>query len=191
MPIHFAALSARLRFVGSLRAPFGAAALAACALTACAIPAHPDASAPPSDPFNPAAIQLIDDTSWELTNWRNADGSPRELPPGGTGANGAGAASDQSIRLQFSTADGVRRASGFAGCNRYAGTYMVKNGLLSFGPLAGTRRACAGPAGRIEPAYLDALAHIARAGVQMQPPQQLYLVTDSGATLTFARRDAP
>lgn len=189
MLTHSAAVSARLRFVRSLRAPLAAAALAA--LAACTIPTHPDASAPPSDPFNPAAIQLVDDTSWELTNWRDADGSQREVPHGGAEANGAGAAHDQSIRLQLSTADGVRRASGFAGCNRYTGTYMVKNGLLSFGPLAGTRRACAGPAGRLEPAYLDALAHVAKAGLQMQAPQQLYLVTEGGATLTFARRDAP
>ncbi|WP_186118496.1 META domain-containing protein [Burkholderia gladioli] len=181
-----AAARTRPSFVRSLRAPLAAISLAA--LAACAIPTHPDSSAPPSDPFNPAAIQLIDDTSWQLASWRNADGTQRELPPQDQGANGQPAVPT----LTLSTADGVRRASGFSGCNRFGGTYAVKNGLLSFGPLAGTRMACPNSAGgRLEAPYLDALAHVTKAGLQMQAPQQLYLVTQDGATLTFSRRDTP
>ncbi len=170
------------------RAPFaalalGAALAASLALGGCAMPRHADASAPAPDPFNPAAIQLVDDTSWQLASWRNADGSERALPHGD--------AAGKPIELTLSTADGVRRASGFSGCNRYAGRYTVKNGLLGFGPLAGTRMACpASPLGQLEKPYLDALAHVAKAGLQMQAPQQLFLVTDDGATLTFSRREA-
>lgn len=177
---HSTARRTPYRFMRPLRAPLAAAALAA--LAACAMPTHPDASAPASDPFNPAAIQLVDDTSWQLASWRNADGSQRDVPQGDAGG--------QPIQLTLSTADGVRRASGFSGCNRYSGLYTVKNGLLGFGPLAGTRMACPGSAGgKLERPYLDALAHVSKAGLQMQAPQQLYLVTDDGATLTFARRD--
>ncbi|MEX3526052.1 MAG: META domain-containing protein [Burkholderia sp.] len=176
-------------FVRSLRAPLAAISLAA--LAACTIPTHPDSSAPPSDPFNPAAIQLVDDTSWQLASWRNADGTQRELPQGqpqGQGANGQPAVPT----LTLSTADGVRRASGFSGCNRFGDTYAVKNGLLSFGPLAGTRMACPNSVGgRLEAPYLDALAHVTKAGLQMRAPQQLYLVTEDGAALTFSRRDTP
>ncbi|KAF1027979.1 MAG: hypothetical protein GAK40_00985 [Burkholderia plantarii] len=174
----FAATRTRPRFVRQPQAPLAAVALAA--LAGCAMPTHPDASAPPSDPFNPATIQLIDDTSWTLASWRDANGTARELPQG-TGA----------IELTLSSADGVRRASGFSGCNRYTGTYSIKNGVLGFGPLAGTRMACPATAGgRLEPAYLGALAHLAKAGMQMREPQQLYLVTEDGATLTFTRRES-
>jgi hypothetical protein len=42
--------------------------------------------------------------------------------------------------LQLATAD--NRASGFAGCNRFGGTYKLSSGALEFGPLALTRMAC-------------------------------------------------
>lgn len=35
------------------------------------------------------------------------------------------------------------RASGFAGCNQFSGTYTLSGTSLSFGPLALTRMACA------------------------------------------------
>ncbi|AOJ10867.1 META domain-containing protein [Burkholderia mayonis] len=176
-----AAARMRFRVVRSLRAPLGALTVAAL-LAACTMPTHPDSSAPAPDPFNPATIQLIDDTSWELVNWRNADGSQRDVPHGDNG---------EPIKLALSTQSGVRRAAGFSGCNRYGGTYDVKNGVLSFGPLVGTRMACIAPArAKLERDYLAALDHIAKAGVQMRDPQQLILITDDGATLTFARRDS-
>ncbi|HLX02302.1 MAG TPA: META domain-containing protein [Trinickia sp.] len=149
-------------------------------VAACAMPKHLDSSAPPSDPFNPAATQLLDDTSWELAEWRNADGSTRALAQAANGASG------DALTLDFSTAGGQRRVSGFAGCNRYMGSYTLKNGSLSFGPLASTRKACQSAAGNLESAYLDGLAHVAKAGVQMKPPQQLQIVLDNGETLIFS-----
>lgn len=143
------------------------------------MPTHPDDKAPPPDPFNPAATQLLDDTAWDLTSWKQADGSLRDVP---SGANAT------PITLTLSTSTGQRHASGFSGCNRYMGTYGLKDGKLSFGPLAGTRMACATPGGQIEGAYLDALAHIDRTGVQMRAPQQLELILEDGDTLIFARQ---
>jgi heat shock protein HslJ len=155
-----------------------AALTVATLLTACAMPTHPDAKAPPPDPFNPAATQLLDDTSWDLTSWKQADGTLRAVP---------GADSGAPITLALSTAGGQRRASGFSGCNRYMGTYGLKDGKLGFGPLAGTRMACATPGGQIEGPYLDALAHIDRTGVQMRAPQELQLILENGDRLIFAR----
>ncbi|SMG02927.1 META domain-containing protein [Burkholderia singularis] len=181
MFISSAAARQRFRFAGLLRAPLGALSAAAL-LAACTMPTHPDSNAPAPDPFNPATIQLIDNTSWELVNWRNADGSSREIPHGDNG---------EPIALALSSQTGVRRVAGFSGCNRYMAPYDVKNGVLSVGPIAGTRMACITPArGALERDYLAALEHIAKAGVQMRDPQQLIIVTDDGATLTFARRDA-
>lgn len=179
MFISSAAARVGLRFARALRAPLGALTVATL-LAACTMPTHPDSTAAAPDPFNPATIQLIDDTSWALVQWQNADGSLRDVPHGNTG---------EPIQLTLSIATGERRASGYSGCNRYMGSYDVKNGMLSFGPLAGTRMACpASVGGKLESAYLDALAHLAKAGVQMRPPQQLFLVTDDGSTLTFARQ---
>lgn len=42
--------------------------------------------------------------------------------------------------------------------------------------------------GQLESAYLDALAHVDKTGVQMRAPQQLQIVTQAGATLTFTHR---
>jgi heat shock protein HslJ len=155
------------------------AALSIAALAACAIPKHPDASAPAPDPFNPAAAQLLDDTSWVLSSWKNADGTARAVPPQDQGP----------LTLKLSTEGGVRRASGFSGCNRFMGSYMLKDGKLSFGTLAGTRMACVSPGGDIEKPFLAALEHIDRTGVQMRAPQQMQLILDNGDTLMFDRTD--
>ncbi|MGY6129262.1 META domain-containing protein (plasmid) [Paraburkholderia strydomiana] len=163
-------------------APFARTVLAALSvaalLGACAIPKHPDSEAPAPDPFNPAATQLLDDTSWVLTGWKQPDGTARTIPFANLGA---------PITLTLSTAKGQRHASGFSGCNRYMGSYSLKDGKLSFGTLGGTRMACATPGGQIESTYLSALTHIERTGVQMREPQQMQLVLDNGDTLVFER----
>ncbi|WP_176329244.1 META domain-containing protein [Paraburkholderia sacchari] len=178
----------------SYTAPFAAAAAAALLLAACKLPVHQDTSAPPPDPFNPAATQLLDNTHWQLVEWKRADGTQRAVPAASsaTAENGApDARPARPVTLDLSTASGQRRASGFSGCNRYMGTYSLKNGLLSFGQLAGTRMACVGTGGEIEGPYLDALAHIQRSGVQMREPQALLIVLANGDRLTFAQAGAP
>lgn len=170
---------ASLRLIASRIAPFAAALL----LAACKMPIHDYASAPPSDPFVPAATQLLDNTQWQLAEWKQADGTVRPVPGAATDAAG------RPITLDLSTATGQRRASGFSGCNRYTGTYTLKNGLLSFGQFAGTRMACVGLGGDIEGAYLDALSHIVRTGVQMREPRSLQLILANGDRLTFKHPD--
>lgn len=166
------------RLLASRAAPLAAAIGAALMLAACKLPVHQDASAPAPDPFNPAATQLLDNTQWQLVEWKRADGTLRAIP-------GA-----RPLTLDLSTANGQRRASGFSGCNRYMGRYTLKDGLLSFDQLAGTRMACIGAGGEIEGPYLDALAHIARTGVQMRSPQALLLILENGDHLTFAQAGA-
>jgi heat shock protein HslJ len=162
--------------------PYARAALVALSvatlLGACAMPKHPDAQAAAPDPFNPAAAQLLDDTSWVLSAWKDTNGTARAIPSADQG---------EPITLALSTDKGQRRASGFSGCNRYMGPYALKDGKLSFGALVSTRMACMTPGGEIESAYLDALTRIERTGVQMRPPQQLQLILDNGDTLTFDR----
>src|SRR5579871_1755157 len=115
------------RFTPYLRSAVAALSVATL-LSACAMPKHSDSAAPPPDPFNPAATQLLDNTSWTLTGWKKADGTAREVP----------AADHGPLTLKLSTEGGQRRASGFSGCNRFMGSYMLKDGQLSFDSLAGT-----------------------------------------------------
>lgn len=51
------------------------------------------------------------------------------------------------------------RASGFAGCNRFTGTYTLAGDSLSFGPLVSTKMACA-QGNDVETAYLAALGNV-------------------------------
>ncbi|MFX1762623.1 META domain-containing protein [Paraburkholderia sp. A1RI-2L] len=178
----------------SYTAPFAAAAAAALLLAACKLPVHQDTSVPPPDPFNPATTQLLDNTHWQLVEWKRADGTQRAVPAVPSASTDSGAPDVRAARpitLDLSTGSGQRRASGFSGCNRYMGSYSLKNGLLSFGQLAGTRMACIGTGGEIEGPYLDALAHIQRSGVQMREPQALLVVLENGDRLTFAQAGGP
>lgn len=170
------------RRLASRAAPLAAALL----VCACKLPVHQDASAPPPDPFAPAATQLLDNTHWQLTEWKRADGSLRELPGADVNAGAAATPGSRPVTLDLSTDSGQRRASGYSGCNRYFGGYTLKNGLISFSQLGGTRMACVGAGGQLESAYLGALAHIQHSGVQMRSPQALLLVLDDGDRLTFA-----
>ena len=164
-----------------------AASLVVCA---CKLPVHTDASAPLPDPFNPATTQLLDNTHWQLTEWKRTDGTLRAVPGPNADAGSTENPDARPITLDLSTESGQRRASGFSGCNRYFGAYSLKNGLLSFSQLGGTRMACIGAGGEIEGAYLEALSHIARSGVQMRHPQSLFLVLENGDRLTFAEQSA-
>jgi heat shock protein HslJ len=156
------------------------ALLCAGTLAGCALPQHPDSAAPPTDPYNPAATQLLDDTHWQLSSWTDADGKSKSVPP-----------ADSPITLNFSTSNGQRRTSGFSGCNRFTGTYDLNSGKLSFGPLATTRMACAPGAGAsLEPAFLQGLASIEKTGVQMHPPIQLQITLKNGDVMMFAQQSA-
>jgi heat shock protein HslJ len=86
-------------------------------------------------------------TEWQLAE---LNGQP---VVGGTG--------DAVPTLLFA-ADGAR-ASGNGGCNQFNGSYSQNGALLSFGPLASTRRACVDEAAnRQETAYLRALESTTR-----------------------------
>ena len=74
----------------------------------------------------PGAGGSLAGQEWSLTS---LGGSPAEPGNGGKPAT-----------LTFSDADS--RVSGFAGCNRLAGTYQAKGDSLRIGPLALTRMAC-------------------------------------------------
>jgi heat shock protein HslJ len=158
-------------------------------LAGCALPTHPDSAAPPTDPYNPAATQLLDDTQWQLSSWADADGKSRAVPGGSEGTTGR---AGEPITLNLSTQSGQRRANGFSGCNRFTGTYDLTDGKLTFGPLASTRMACApGPGSSLEQPFLSGLAGIEKTGVQMRPPRELQITLKNGDVMKFTQRAQP
>ena len=152
-------------------------------LAGCALPTHPDSAAPPTDPYNPAATQLLDDTQWQLAAWMDADGKLRRVPATDPGVT--------PITLNFSTSGGQRKVSGFSGCNRFTGTYELNSGKLSVGPLASTRMACAGAGASLEGPFLQGLGAIDKTGVQMHPPLQLQITLKNGDVMTFTQSAKP
>jgi heat shock protein HslJ len=71
------------------------------------------------------------------------------------------------------------RATGFGGCNRYSGGYLLTGEGLSFGPMAATRMACHPAAMDLERSVFDALGRTDRFGID-----------ETGALILYAA-DAP
>lgn len=53
-----------------------------------------------------------------------------------------------------------QEVSGFAGCNRFFGNYILKDNLIKFQPLASTKIMCENSKNKIETQLLDALTSI-------------------------------
>lgn len=62
--------------------------------------------------------------------------------------------------LTLTDVENEKRAVGFAGCNRFTGSYMTVGDALNLNGLASTRMACADM--KVEQAYLDALQKTTR-----------------------------
>lgn len=88
--------------------------------------------------------RTLADTKWDVTGYNNGRQAVVSV------LNGT------RLSIGF-PADG--KASGFAGCNRFSGTFESQGTSLSFGPVATTRMACASPDGIMEQeqAFLKAL----------------------------------
>lgn len=78
-------------------------------------------------------------------------------------------------------ADGV--ASGFAGCNKFSGSYTVAAVELRLGPLALTKMACERPASAVEAEFVAALARVTAWTID----DAGRLVLDGAVPLTFTR----
>lgn len=116
--------------------------------------------------------QVLADTKWEVTGYNNGRQAVVSV------LNGT------RLSIGFS-ADG--KASGFAGCNRFSGTFESQGTSLSFGPVATTRMACASPDGVMEQeqAFLKALETVSTARFE---GDRLELRTRDGAlAMTLGR----
>ena len=112
-------------------------------------------------------------TSWIVTGYNNGRQAVVSV------LNGS------ELTMEFS-ADG--RVSGYAGCNRYTGSFKQDGKALSFGPAAATRRMCIEPEGVMEQEqqFLKALETVATA---RQEADRIELRTADGAlAVTLSRR---
>ena len=91
-------------------------------------------------------------TAWELVRWVQPGGALRDIPHGDNG---------EPVKLVFLAQGKQYRVNGFAGCNRYMGTYRIEGGRLRIDAPAATRMACPTPerAG-LEADYLRGLGSI-------------------------------
>lgn len=123
-------------------------------------------------------------TSWELVRWSLPDGTLAAIPHGDNG---------EPINLTFLAAEGQYRVAGFAGCNRYMGTYQLAGGRLDISVGGSTRMACpSAERSRLESDYLQALNQIVEFTLDHSgAPRQLSFVTQGGGVLDFVRRDDP
>jgi heat shock protein HslJ len=95
------------------------------ALTLCALAPSCSRNDPPAAAATVDSVALID-VEWRLTHLGS------EPAPVGAG--------DRQVTMRFAGTEG--RVSGFGGCNRYAGTYVLRGDSLRFSPLMMTRMAC-------------------------------------------------
>lgn len=123
-------------------------------------------------------------TNWELVRWTQAGGALRNIPHGDNG---------EPIRLTFLAQGKQYRVNGFAGCNRYMGTYKLNGGKLFIDAPAATRMACASPElSRLETDYLHGLSAIDTFTLDNGgAPRYLTFNLRGGDVLEFARRQDP
>jgi heat shock protein HslJ len=120
------------------------------------------------------ARETIADRDWQLV----------QIARGAGGAPTVPSARPPSLRLDSKEG----RASGFAGCNRFSGSYQLAGDRLTFGPLLSTKMACERGMD-VEAAYLDALA---KTGSWSQEKDGIVLRGAGGVSLSFgAEAPAP
>lgn len=143
--------------------------LAAAIFSGATCAAQPLATPPASAPGASAAIE---GPTWRLTELRGFDGAA--LPTG-----------PQSVTARFQGG----RIDGFSGCNRYFGSYEIRQGRLAIGSLAGSMMACNPSAMALEAAVQRALSGSFR---PERNGDRLSLLSGSGqAVLVFKAEPAP
>lgn len=125
--------------------------------------------AAPSDPASTPAstgTDSLNGTAWALSSLEDASGPVTII---------------EDARPTLAFEDGT--ANGFAGCNRFGGTYTVDGGSLAFGELAGTSMGCAPDLLSMEDDYLGSLQGIETFLVE----GETLTLSGGGSTLAFTK----
>lgn len=119
-----------------------------------------------------AAAAGIEGTTWRLTGVQGLDAG---LLPSGP----------QSVTARFEGG----RVSGFSGCNRFFGSYTVKQDRIVIAPLAGSMMMCGDAAMKVENAVKKALTGTLR---PVQTGDRLALMSEAGDTvMSFKAEPVP
>lgn len=97
----------------------------------------------------------------------------------------AGAPVSDGVEATLVLDGAEKQASGSGGCNRFSGPYRLQGGSLTFGNLAATEMACAGPAMEVERAYLRTLGSV---GGYRLTGDALHLLAEEGVVARFRSR---
>lgn len=152
-------------------------ALATTLLAGCAAPApfQPETPPPapaPSQPSTPPPAPSFEAASLAGSEWIAKD------------VGGIPARPELQQKLQFVSASQV---AGFGGCNSFTSNATTSGSGISFGPLATTKKACAGEAMAQESFFFGAIQHVRTAKLDNG---RLLLQDQSGKTvLVFAKSE--
>jgi heat shock protein HslJ len=100
---------------------------------------------PSKAPSQPAAAPAMTDRDWLLVSLGD------RMNPMGAG--------NRPVTIRFESAS--PRAAGFAGCNRFNGSYTLAGDSLGFGPVASTKMACS-EGMDVEQGFLAVLSSVKR-----------------------------
>lgn len=89
---------------------------------------------------------------------------------------------DGQREARLTLASQGQRAFGFSGCNNFSGSFEVDGPALRFMPLAGTLRACVGPAAATEAGLFKVLGSTRSHRIE---GQQLTLLDDTQVLARF------
>lgn len=161
-----------------------AMAAVAGSLVACATPSSDGAPSSQGRGAEAGAVRSpYDDTSWELVRWASVHGKVRVIP--------VRSDDGQVLTLDFDHRGPGRaaRVSGFAGCNRYFGSYRPEASGLVIDNIGMTRMACVGEQQQLETDFIQGLLSVSSAAPEpLAQPRHLVLVLADGDVLSFARR---
>ncbi|TYA60095.1 META domain-containing protein [Formosa maritima] len=93
--------------------------------------------------------------------------------------------SEYKLTIEFN--ESTKTVSGFSGCNRFTGTYILDENKITIGPLAGTRMACMETINNIETSMLEALSNVNTIHVNNQT---LTLLKDKDVLLQASQENA-
>lgn len=111
----------------------------------------------------PAVAKKIEGREWRVQN-----------------VNGLPVTGERALTLRLQG----KVASGSSGCNSFTGSYKIKSERIEFGPLAGTRKACAPAVMEQEARYLSILA--AARSYTRYGNGSLSIITPDGRAVRFA-----
>ncbi|MFY0713413.1 META domain-containing protein [Seonamhaeicola sp. NFXS20] len=91
-----------------------------------------------------------------------------------------------AFNLTISFNDSTKQVSGFSGCNRFFGSYTIKNNTIKLGPLASTRKMCMPKLNSVESKLLDALTKANHFTIKNDT---LILLEEENKLLTAVKKD--